>query len=745
MPGVSNIICDISVHSTRQGDIFFSDSESFLTNKAIPTIAVSTEIKNAEMALQDVTYKSFISAGGEVEIKDFSLLAEASLMLPKDEEVNNTCEAECMDNSVSMIEQSCCTDHIEHPYHNTEMKDASLVDDKATETSPSSQDFEKLKDKTATDDFIIVTRKPLVCEGGEVQISDVTMIQDETIPIPRPAFSSHLEHSSLNTENLSLLSHQGNVEHADHPYCCGTNNDAVPPSGFEEHARDITFKYFNCTGGEIQISDGTKPEDETVSLPAEQISAYSESFNYDPSISTTVQDAHHISEHLDHPYCYIKMDLSLLKDNSGLIQEALPDVHDTVEGAYCVHVSPDDQIKKQVHVKSSSLKSSGIEIEESDVIPFSQKGSSLPEDQVLIFPAMDYNINTPNRKDQIEEKFDKLSNNSSDMLSSNLSELHKPSQLNESRKESVHKSCNSPMEEKDFVLPSSQPRPELSGCSQDVTSAQSCTPEEENEKHVSQEHVDIGPHQISEAKDSAIGASGNAAGLCNSAEKPDSEIISDVLKVLSECPSVASALQLVQLSPVVRRASLFLSEAKKDAPADPFVNDDSALEVDKSLLANVDINPAGLWAEQLMSPMPQPLLNSTAVASKYQPSVVTEPVENVDQKPCVVPQPMVQKPVEDTPLIPDGPLQQQLRQMAEFLLLASGKINPGPACAPLLPPTFSTGPSTQAAPVGSHSACVGTTPVKFTEHSMNTSGQFERKRDFSMVDTCTLTDPLLWK
>eukprot|EP00066_Takifugu_rubripes_P021950 XP_011611216.1 PREDICTED: uncharacterized protein LOC105417693 [Takifugu rubripes] len=736
-----------------KGNMALSDPESFLTNKEIPTSA-NTDLKNAEMAFEcgDVTYKSFISAGGEVEIRDFSLLAEASLMLPLDQGMNNTCEAEDVDNSGCMIDQSCCADHVDHPYHNPEMKDALLVADKASEISSSPKDLGKLKDESATEDFAHVTWKSLVCDGGGVQILDMTTILDEIVPKPHLLFSPHLERSSLNTANLSVLNQQYEVEPVDHPYC-GTTHDAVPSSSsanesvFEERSRrvnDITYKSFNCTGGEIQISDVATLESETVPLPAGQTSACSESCIYgvDPSISTTVQDVHNLSEHLDHPYCNIEADPSPLIDSCVLTHQTLPDVPDAPEEAY--RNSPDlsgDLTKNPACVKSVPLKSSGNETEESDDILFTQKGSARLEDQVLIVPGLDYNIlNTANKKDQNGENSDGLSNKNTDVFDPEPSELSEPSQPHKSCKHSVHKSCSSPMLEKDTVLYPSHPEAESSGCSQDAASEGSSMPVEENQKYISEEHVDIGPQQTSEAKDSAIGASANAAGLCSSAEKPEAEIISDVLKVLSECPSVASALQLGQLSPVVRRASVFLLEAKNAPSVDQFLTDDSALEADKSLLANVNVNPAGLWAEQLMSPMPHPLLNSTAVAGQCQPSLVTEPVQKVAQKP------QVQNPVVDAPLIPDGPLQQQLRQMAEFLLLASGKINlgPGSATAPLPPPTISVVPKTQATPVGSHSICVGTSPVKYKEHSVNTSGQFERKRDFSVVDTCTLTDPLLW-
>ncbi|XP_071360634.1 sperm-associated antigen 5 isoform X2 [Trachinotus anak] len=92
----------------------------------------------------------------------------------------------------------------------------------------------------------------------------------------------------------------------------------------------------------------------------------------------------------------------------------------------------------------------------------------------------------------------------------------------------------------------------------------------------------------------------------------------------------------------------------------------------------------------------------------------------------------------------DGPLQQQLRQMAEFLILASGKMGPSPVSASAPPPAVVTVPSVGATPAETHSVCVGTTAVELVDQSLNTSGQFERKRDISVVDSCTLTDPLLW-
>ncbi|XP_029950662.1 sperm-associated antigen 5 [Salarias fasciatus] len=184
--------------------------------------------------------------------------------------------------------------------------------------------------------------------------------------------------------------------------------------------------------------------------------------------------------------------------------------------------------------------------------------------------------------------------------------------------------------------------------------------------------------------------------------------------------------------------SMFIKSLWRSASR-PVLVDDSALEGEKSLLTPVNVHHAGLWAEHLESPIPRPLFNSTALADKPQPDPVTEPTEDLEEKLVAVPQSEEKKPVRDVPLFPEGPLQQQLRQMAEFLFLASGKMGPALASA-----AATTAPPVGATPVESHSVSVGTSPVKLVDQSLNTSGQFERKREFSVADSCTATEPLLW-
>uniref|UniRef100_A0A3B3ZAB5 Sperm associated antigen 5 n=1 Tax=Periophthalmus magnuspinnatus TaxID=409849 RepID=A0A3B3ZAB5_9GOBI len=183
------------------------------------------------------------------------------------------------------------------------------------------------------------------------------------------------------------------------------------------------------------------------------------------------------------------------------------------------------------------------------------------------------------------------------------------------------------------------------------------------------------------------------------------------------------------LTPIVRRASLACKQAQKELGIDQIVTDDCAPSQHKSVARPIDVDHADLWQEHLDSPMPRPLFNSTELVHRSQPCVAMEMNEDVSPA-----QPRVDKPVLDVPVIPEGPLQQQLRQMAEFLMLASGKMGPVHVPAPASPP-----------PQAEHcDVCVGTSPMKMVTHSINTSGQFERKRSISVEDQGTLTDPLLW-
>lgn len=625
----------LSIHSDQQGDGPLCDPEPHLqSSPSTKGIHINAPTTVSACGLGDVTFKSFICPGGEVELASSFVCAEDSIFLPKDQAMTTIHETEDTILSDSIAVQSC-SDHIEHAYYNPEVIDPSLVDNEAScpcEISNTSLTSGDLDDGCATQDVRAfqgdcygkndVTWKSFVCDGGEVEVADVTRLQDATIPLPNDQPGEPLQDDSVNSPDLSKCGELCPVEHADHFYFSTEN--CVPVSttfseitnGPADGQNDVTFKSFNCTGGMVDICDGTKLAEETIPLPVNQTATGSESYNYgmNPNMVTYEEDAKNSSDHLDHPYYDIE-------NNSfrGPLPFSLDDVDE---------------------VKQVSL-----------VVPDGQTGS-----QEAI----------------------------------------------------VHT--------EDSVLPSMLHENQSSDCSHPEASAERPTPIH------------------SEEKDSALGSSGTEP------EKPQLKDIPERFRVRFESGTLP--FQFGMLSPVVRRASLAVLKALKVPALDQLLAEDPALECEKSLVAPLNVDPAGFWTERMESPMPCPLFNSTVLGCKPQPKPVPEPVKEMDAKPSAVPQSEAEKPAVEFPLIPDGPLQQQLRQMAEFLFLASGKMC---LAAVSTPADAVTVPSEKATPAESHGVCVGTTPVKCLDHSVNTSGQFERKRIFTVADSCTLTDPILWK
>uniref|UniRef100_A0A672LCN7 Sperm-associated antigen 5-like n=1 Tax=Sinocyclocheilus grahami TaxID=75366 RepID=A0A672LCN7_SINGR len=144
-------------------------------------------------------------------------------------------------------------------------------------------------------------------------------------------------------------------------------------------------------------------------------------------------------------------------------------------------------------------------------------------------------------------------------------------------------------------------------------------------------------------------------------------------------------------------------------------------------------NPVShLWPE---SPMPPPLLNSTSLANDFGCTPVPQdPAKDVELKMACA-----QKLSNGPQVLGSGPLQEQLRQMAELLMVASGKVY---ARAPAAVNHHSALVGTS--PVEMRSVCVWSTPVQQMERSTNTSAAVEILQTVEVSDACTSTDSLLW-
>ncbi|XP_016357360.1 sperm-associated antigen 5-like [Sinocyclocheilus anshuiensis] len=144
-----------------------------------------------------------------------------------------------------------------------------------------------------------------------------------------------------------------------------------------------------------------------------------------------------------------------------------------------------------------------------------------------------------------------------------------------------------------------------------------------------------------------------------------------------------------------------------------------------------------LWPELPESPMPPPLLNSTSLANDFGCTPVPQdPAKDVELKMACADH---QKLSNGPQVLGSGPLQEQLRQMAELLMVASGKVY---ARAPAAVNHHSALVGTS--PVEMRSACVWSTPVQQMERSTNTSTAVEILQTVDVSDACTSTDSLLW-
>uniref|UniRef100_A0A9J8B5S5 Si:dkey-25o16.4 n=1 Tax=Cyprinus carpio carpio TaxID=630221 RepID=A0A9J8B5S5_CYPCA len=146
-----------------------------------------------------------------------------------------------------------------------------------------------------------------------------------------------------------------------------------------------------------------------------------------------------------------------------------------------------------------------------------------------------------------------------------------------------------------------------------------------------------------------------------------------------------------------------------------------------------------LWPELPESPMPPPLLNSTSLANAFSYTPVPQdPPKTKDVEPKMASEDN-QKLLNALPVLGNGPLQEQLRQMAELLMVVSGKMFV-PTPAPVNPHSALVCSS----PVVMRSACVWSTPVQRMERSVNTSAAVEILKEVDVSDASTSTDSLLW-
>ncbi|XP_077460938.1 sperm-associated antigen 5 [Stigmatopora argus] len=700
-------------------------------------------------AVCDVTFKSFTCTGGQVDISNVTEMEDETVLLPSEQMATGHPEASLL---AADIQQ--CDDHFEHPYCRLEANVDTLAQgedlfqsfvgaQEPADDSPIQQYNEDLLvdsiQKTQNDNnFISLTPAgKTMCFNS---VSNVTKMADETILLPSEQMATNYPEANFLAADL-----QESGDHFEHPYC------RLEPNVETLKQEEVSLQAFASTQGQtedsqiqeknedllldsIQISQNnndlvtltpasktmsfnsvsnvTKMAEETVLLHSEQPATDHPEASF---LATHLQEC---SDQFEHSYCRLGSFLCTQEqtDDSQIQQNNEDLLLDSIQRSQ----NDNDLVTLTPASKTMSFNSvSNVTkmADETVLLPSEQTTTDHPEASFLATHLQECG-------DQFEHSYCRLG---SFVCTQKQTDDSQTQQNNEDLLDSIQRSQNdndlltfTPASKTMSFNPGSlevqhkfnDGSPVLTGILNEtveqIATGQSdpgLLPKEPDALADTQRHL-----ELSEAKDSALGSSDDGPEAPTAAGQSLAETVPNVFKVLSEYPSVVSALHLI--SPV-RRASESLMRACRET-----VND-----CEKNTLSPDNDEQAAWWAEHLESPIPSPLLNSTTLCNKTQS-------ENLQTD--------LTKKVKGSapPFTLDYPLQQQLRQMAEFLILASGKMDfatRAAAAAGQAPP-----------PVESRSTCVGVTPVKRFDRSLNTSGEFVRKVEFSVADASTLTDPLLW-
>lgn len=635
--------------------------------------------------LGDITYKSFVCLGGEVQLSDALAPADVTQAIPLDYNSHSLCaDSELEEGSESFQEGE---PHFDHPYCQDERgmmasSDVSIVAPTVTYVSASTDSLSA--SHPSTTDIGDITYKSFVCSGVEIEVSGTPDNTSELSALLKNLMVE--DHQALSQSHAVFDESQDvllrNSQHEEHPYCNLERNTTMEPAadlghemfhnldqakedldlqmhsgGHDENfprveeenvdaglsggqIEDITFKSFVCMGGEVEVLEDAS----IVSKKSAVIVEGSMLENSQSSVNVTVHEGESSGTvlpgegHVDHPYCEIQMSFGGDVPVAGVSLE-IPVVSDKTL----------DEESDGAQIVSEDPKTTSVHGEDSAVLSYVHDGSTCASD--------------------------------------------------------VSTKSSAPVTQDDVATAS-------------PASSQNAPPESSS----------AGP-------DSALGSSGHPLQASESdAEEMRRE---SPLPVLDELPSAPSSQQLS--APCTPKASFLCRSILLDPGADE--------------------QDSRLWAEALDSPLPPPRLNSTALPTSLlslsvppspSPSLLplasapalAQPLPAAPEAavaPAVCAPPHLDPGAAQAAMFGSGPLQEQLRQMAELLIAASGNMAPRPAAVERRHVEVATSPmKLQSVSMG-----VCTSPVRCVEHSMNTS--VPPVVEVPVADVSTSTDSLLWK
>ncbi|XP_026060198.1 sperm-associated antigen 5 [Carassius auratus] len=654
----------------------------------------------------------------------------------------------------------------------------------------------------ATDEHQDVIIKSFVCLEGEVVVEDEPVMSEESVLIRRLVLEDNDPPQNGKNETIEpdcTEDNQTTEEHVDHPYYYKSRSTGLDASSIlcqEEEVstyegENVTFKSQMCLGGEVQVSDNCAISDESILIKDLASGNHTQCKN--TPISKVGTDSISVSNQpLGHSYCNWK---TLCEDSNTISTVDADDASQSnvpqIVGIQCtpkntVNLNNHDQanLSEGCHGVSSEegeitfkgLCCSGVEMEIADLSNMSKMSvllDSLAEEQSLscINDSMENDGQsfadlTPGRKhvDHIYYHAEEKPTENEVCSKSQVSSpglLEKPGNTvasltsplgNNTQKMFESVSCCETEASKTFANQNSNQQLSVLNGKNNIESSDVVQLSNRDDKY----KVPKDESSIVTIKD--------VEGYCEEQFQPERE---EAVSYFEEnlCPQVAFIENVGLETSILKDKTLGLKDEEMHPEIEVMrfcdrsgeavsVNQDlpSAIALTGSCTPKTPTlsrgvfhdptaeNPMShLWPELPESPMPPPLLNSTSLANalSYTP-VPQDPPKTKDVEPKMVSEDD-QMMLNALPVLGNGPLQEQLRQMAELLMVVSGKM--------VVPTPATVNPHNalvRSSPVVMRSACVWSTPVQQMERSVNTSAMVEILKEVDVSDASTSTDSLLW-
>ncbi|XP_055061269.2 sperm-associated antigen 5 [Misgurnus anguillicaudatus] len=633
-----------------------------------------------------------------------------------------------------------------------------------------------------TDEHQDVTLKSFVCLEGEILVEDEHVMSNESILIKRLAMENNQPpETDLNEtyEAECTNDNQTNGEHIEHPYSherrfCGSDQKE------DVSTCDLGNVTLLSLSGEVLISDGSVNTDESI-LAKDLVSEnHLQCPGNNTHLSESCTDVH--CQAMDHSYCNLESHVSSNEDNSQSTTSQSTDENVTTETTNTGnlnnhgHADPsercdDVQSNRQGDITFKSFCCSGVEIEIADLSKVSEMSLCMENSAGLqnqcclndiseddghsiavwttdskhldhVYCNTEENVDLSMAKSEVHNVMnteievctksqillasqEKSGNVIQDKMSGSVMCCEKEAETSlVSKQTSQHLStlshCEDEIGSSDVVQLDTEQS--ISGNKQKVSS---------DEILVMEKHPDQHLEPFSHAEEKEVVSCHQDAFSENT--DPETSHVKDNaldLKAVEILPEIEVMRLCDQSGEAVSVQQDYASAIALTGSCTPKTSTVSRSVSHDAILSH-------LWPELPESPLAPPQFNSTTLANafSYTPTPVKPPQEkDLEVK---VASGQDQKVSIDPAVLSNGPLQEQLRQMAELLILASGKMV-GPA------PANRCSASVGTSPVEKRSVSVCRTPVQRMEKSINTSA-VEIVKEVNVSDASTTTDSLLWK